>query len=347
MEEVVAGLSAAQLGLGHRVEVVTLSRAITDGSALPEGAWGGVPYRRVERLGPRAWPWARGLVERVRGADLVHVHGVDGLLDLLLATRRWHGARVGVSTHGAYLHTGRWRAAKQLWLRSGTRLALRAADAVWFDSELDRSALRPAGAEGEVIPNGVRIEPFLALPRRPEPGRWLVHGRVDVHKGTDDLIEVVAALGDRGPRRVVVAGAEATPGLIRSLETLARRRGVGETFRFLGPVSEQALLDQLQRAERAVYPSRYEGFGVAVVEAMAAGIAPIVSDIPAHRELVTLPAEGAVVDLRDVPGAVARLAALPVGGSEAPRLRAARFGWEQVVERWEQAYRAALGAVLR
>jgi alpha-1,3-mannosyltransferase len=350
MESAVGGLAGALAKRGHDVRVVTLDRAISDGRPLPRGDWLSVPYLRVPRWGPRRWPFARGLLDAVRGVDVIHVHGVDGLLDELVATRRGHRARIGVSTHGGYLHTERHLLLKRAWLRTGTRLTLRAVDAVWFSSAADRGAFAPSGARGAVIADGVDVEAFAGVERHPEPGRWLVLGRLDVHKGLFDLLATLRALlrVDPRPFRVDIVGPEAAPGLRARLQSAARSLGLGRRVAFHGSAQLSAIRSALARAELALFPSRYEGFGVAVVEAMAAGVPPVVSAIPAFDALVLPGTDGWRVDFRRPMDAARALASLrevdqrPV--ATAARRSAESYGWDRRVLIWEQAYQAVLGS---
>ncbi len=345
MESAVHGLARAQVGLGHAVTVVTLARG-PDGAALPEATHEGVAYRRIRRVGPRRYPFGAGLARALRGAELVHAHGLDGLADQAVATRPWHGAPVGISTHGGYFHTARQRRLKAAWLRTLTALTLARADAVWFTSEADRARLAPSGARGEVLLNGVDVARFAALPRRPEPGRWVVPGRVDVHKGHVDLLDALGILRwrDDTPFRVDIVGPIVSPRLEAVLR--ARIEGLGLTARvFLhGAVDDAGLDALLLRAELALFPSRYEGFGLALVEAMAAGLPVIARDIPPFRALVE---EGGWLLPMDDPEALAdtlarlRTADLSARGARA-RQEAAAHGWAHRVHDYERAYARVL-----
>lgn len=334
IEAVIDGLSAVQARAGHDVRIVTVAPGVARSTTA------GVPIVRLRRVGPRAWPLALGLGRALADVDVVHVHGIDGLLDQALAVRP-PGARVGVSTHGGYLHTPRARLLKALWLRSGTRIALAQADAVWFTSEADRAALAPAGAAGRVVPDGVDLGRVAGLVRRPEPGRWLVPGRVDVHKGIDDLIDALAARPDV-PWTLRVVGRPASATLVRGLRARAADRGVGDRVVVVGEVDDDVLRDELARAEVAILPSRHEGFGLALVEAMAAGVLVVARPIAAHAEHV---ADGEDGHLAPIDGAlaprVAAWAADPRRGAReaAARRSAARWSWEAVAPAWEAAYR--------
>jgi alpha-1,3-mannosyltransferase len=340
MEAMVDGLSAAQRAVGHDVRIVTLGA----------GRWvtaAGVPVVGLRRVGPRRWPFAVGLRAALAGAEVVHVHGIDGLADQAL-TLRPDGAAVGISTHGGYLHTRRDWAVKQAWLRTGTRWSLRRADAIWFTSDADRRALAPAGLRGEVVPDGValgRSRVVRAL-RAPVAGRLIALGRVDVHKGIDRLLR---ALAEPAAARleVDVVGPCASEALRGELGALAERLGVAARVRFRGALPAAAIDALLACAEAAVFPSRAEGFGLALVEAMAAGVPCVVQPIPAFVEKVRDGVDGLVVDF-DEAASAARvlatlgdrdLAALGAAGAEA----AEAWSWERVLPAWERAYAAIRG----
>lgn len=348
MEAVIGGLASALVRRGHDVRVLTLDRAPDGPARLPGGVYGGVVYERLPRLGPARYPFTVGLAPRLRGAEIVHVHGVDGLLHQALAARGPAGPRIGVTPHGAFLHTRRSWMIKQIWLRTGAAAALRAADAVWYTSDAERTALAPAGVGGTILPDGVDVARFADLQRSPEAGRWLVLGRVDVHKGLDLLIDrlgAVAARDDR-PFKLRVVGPEAAPGLVDDLRRRAVARGIGHRVSFVGALDAEALRMELARCELALFPSRFEAFGLALVEAMAAGVPVVVNDIPAFRERVVDGETGWIVDFArsDAARRLRRLRGGLPARNEAAVAAAAPFGWDRRVEAWEAAYRALLGA---
>jgi alpha-1,3-mannosyltransferase len=334
MEAVLAGVLARQAAQGHRATLVT-------GAAGP--ASGG-----VVRLSMRGWGPARALVglrEALVGADVVHVHGVDGLLAQAAATRP-AGARLVVSTHGGFFHQAPDSAARAALLRL-LRPGLACADAVWFSSEADAARFGAAGVTGEVVPNGVDVA--SAPPHAPVPGRWVVPGRVDHHKGHLALLRALAghagALG--GPWVLDVVGAVSDPALLRRLRAAVRALGLTDRVTFHGAVDRASWWRALATAELAWFPSTYEGFGVAVVEAMAAGAPVVVQPIAAHRLLVQPGRTGAWLDLqRPLPDFAERVReARAAGGAwgAAGREAASRWSWASVGPLWDAALARVVG----
>ena len=340
METMIHGLARAQAAAGHRVEVITLQYALDDGRGLPHVDHEGVRYRRLPRVGPKRYPFAYGLRRAVSGADLVHVHGLDGLADRLVRTAE--RPLVGISTHGGYLHSRRnWRM-KQAMLRTVTRQTLWLAESVWFTSEVDKAALAPAGVSGQVVRNGVDLTAFSSVERGPIRGRWVVVGRVDRHKGLDRLFDTLIHV----PPSVNVDVIGPDAGTRAGLETLLERHGLVDRVRFRGELSPSEIALALASAELAVFPSRHEAFGIAVVEAMAAGTPVVVSDIPAHRALVEPERTGFVLDFDDHRAAAAALTEI-AGRAESVSAEARRaaqaHSWENRLAEWDRAYVELLG----
>ena len=93
-------------------------------------------------------------------------------------------------------------------------------------------------------------------------------------------------------------------------------------------------------------PSEYEGFGIAVLEAMATGTPVVANGIDAHRELIEPGVNGLLVDFADAGnalGAVVNALQLPppdvAALGDQARAAAARFAWDRVVDQVEQVYR--------
>lgn len=105
------------------------------------------------------------------------------------------------------------------------------------------------------------------------------------HKNLPALIAALAELKSLGFPRLVLALAGPRGRGTRAVESAARRLGVGEQVIILGEVADRDLAWLYNSAALLVHPSKAEGFGLPVLEAMAAGCPVVASDIPALREL--------------------------------------------------------------
>jgi len=209
----------------------------------------------------------------------------------------------------------------------------------------DLKALHPeVSAPVVVAPLAVSEEFFHAAPT-PVPGmpaRYLLHvGNREVHKNTGLVLRAFAELARVRPDLHLVMSGAGVPGEAERIAEL------GITDRtHLVKVSDAHLPSLYRNAAAFVFPSRYEGFGLPVLEAMAAGCPVVVSSTPALVEVVDDAAE--VVDPDDLDGLVQVLGRIlddPAVGSALARAgvsRARDFSWRRTAELTRIAYDEAM-----
>lgn len=128
-------------------------------------------------------------------------------------------------------------------------------------------------------------------------------------------------------------------------------RGLTDRVRVTGFVPDEDLVALYQGAMLFLFPSRYEGFGLPALEAMAAGVPVVASDRASIPEVVG-PA-GVLLDperMLEWQNAVRSLSADPARREQlarAGRERACGFRWDLTAERTVEAYRRALGDSFR
>jgi glycosyltransferase-like protein len=150
------------------------------------------------------------------------------------------------------------------------------------------------GIRATVIPNGVDSVRFAAAAGpagaadrrrwRSRFGRYVVTvGGIEPRKGSLELLSAYAPLDGV---RLVIAGGETLfdyRDYRRSWESAAARLGVDPVV--LGPVDDASLPSLVAAADVFAFPSVKEGFGLAPLEALAAGVPLVVSDLPVFREV--------------------------------------------------------------
>jgi glycosyltransferase involved in cell wall biosynthesis len=183
-----------------------------------------------------------------------------------------------------------------------------------------------------------------APPTSPGPGRTILYvGRSDPYKNLFGLVEAFAAARARcrEPLRLVIVG----PRDPRYPEPAQRALtlGVGAAVTWAGYLHDDALVAAYQQADVLAMPSRYEGFGFPVLEAMACGTPVVCSDIPTHREIAGDAAMFAnpesTPELADALVRVLTDAALRRALAAQGLARAARFTWAATAARTLAVYR--------
>lgn len=186
-----------------------------------------------------------------------------------------------------------------------------------------------------VIPCGVDVAEFA--PRsliRPEQSLLYV-GRMVRHKRIDLLIEAFSRVAREFPDlklKLVGPGAER-----ENLQQLATARGVADRVVFIDTLVGEPLQEEYRRSTAFVLPSEIEGFGMVLIEAMAAGI-PVIARRSRHSAAASVITDGVnglvFTELEDLVQAIRRLcrdpdlrAHLVAGGAETAR----RYDWDSTI----------------
>lgn len=177
---------------------------------------------------------------------------------------------------------------------------------------------------------------LIPVPRRPATGRLrILHvGNLHPIKGLDVLLEAVSALSFV-PFGLEVAGSASDKAFVRRLETMMDRP-LREKVRFLGAVPPQEMGALYRRADVLAVPSRYEGYGIALIEAMGFGIPVIAGQEGGAGELVTHGREGFLVTPGDHAAVARHIHALANDELRAKMGRYARQRWEKLPT-WEES----------
>jgi glycosyltransferase involved in cell wall biosynthesis len=270
-----------------------------------------------------------------RDVDLVHVHSyhaacgfaaMRGFVAPVVFTPHYHGdghSPQAVALHRVYRFVG--------------RILFRAARAVICVSSAERDAVVgdfPATAgRTHVVPNGVDTEAVRSA--RPFPGQprtILSLGRLEPYKRVAVLLRAVPMMPADTQLVVVGQGSQHD-----ELVQLADRLGVADRVRFLGMIDTGEVHRWLRTASALVSLSEHEAFGMAPVEAAAAGARVVLSDIPAHREIIANHLTGVACLVEPDPAAVA--AAVTEQLATANRIEVDVPDWGRIAEQTIEVYR--------
>jgi alpha-1,3-mannosyltransferase len=352
MEKIAQGLAENLLQRGHQCDVVTLDTSFEDGSSYPPYELkNGVNIFRVPFKGSKRYPIAPRVARFVSRYDIVHVHGVDFLLDWIVLNKPRHKKPIVLSTHGGIFHTNFGFGLKKLWFHTMTRNTLRGVDRVLASSEHDLALFERISERCELARNAVDLSGYKHLKNKPNPGQWVCVGRVDVHKGIANLLHTLAALKKRDPRpfKMHIIGPVVADGLLEKLVHQRKTLGLEKEVHFEGRVEFKALHSLVQGAELALFPSEYEAFGISVVEAMGAGVLPVLNDIEPFRHFVQPGKNGFLADFSNAESAAKTLSAARdcskrqrAALCKAAKEKALEYDWEATVSRFESLYHTVL-----
>jgi glycosyltransferase-like protein len=229
------------------------------------------------------------------------------------------------------------------------------------------------GVDADVVPNGVDLPRFSAPPPASATGAlrarvgatnrflWLTVGGFEPRKGSDHLVRALAAAGGGGRSSgggggamLAVVGGHSfqdhrpyRQAVLDSLPGLGLE--LGRDVVLLGTVPDDELAACYHAADGFVFPSISEGWGLVVLEAMAAGLPVVATDIPVFREYLTpgldslLVAPGDDAALAGAMTTVSRDAAVRRQLTAGGRAVAERYGWDASARRHLEVYRSLPG----
>lgn len=197
-----------------------------------------------------------------------------------------------------------------------------------------------------VIPMGADLTDFFTPAAQPARSRdeILFVGRLAREKGADILLAALPRILQRWPQaRLTLIGDG--PEKV-SLRDTARRFGLEQCVSFLGALPQAALAEHYRRAALLVLPSRREGFGLVLAEALGCGCPVVAADLPAVRELLDGEDGGRLFRAEDVEALAAAVLALladPAAAAELARRGRARVlelcDWHVVARRYDSMLR--------
>ena len=330
----IAGLADRQRAAGHDVEVVTAF----DGNGRP---W--------QRARPSAIARTSDVV-RAGAFDVVHVH--SSLFSPLALGVAASSSRAGLPTV-VTAHS----------LVSRYEPVLRGLDALtrwtrwpvaWTAvSELAAAPLRRLVGDGtavSVLPNATDLDRWRVSPTPRDPECVVVASvlRLAARKRPMALVRALRLARASVPGNIALHAVVVGDGPQRGrLERYCARHGMGKWVHFTGPLSHDAIRCLYRRADLFVNPGVLESFGIAALEARAAGLPVVAMRDSGVTEFVAHGRSGLLVDSDPMlAGAIATLAS---DANFRARIAAYNrrvtpsFDWSSALERTERAYMRAAG----
>lgn len=317
----------------------------------------GVVFRYFSRSVPGSWkfswPMTRWLWANAGAYDVVHVHALFSYATIPGCRAAAHVPvpyvlrPLGTLSDWSLGHR-RWKKRPYYALLERSHLAMASAIHVTSEAEATDVTRLGYGPRARVIPLGVTVGDRPVRRTRvangSEPLRLVFLSRLHEKKNVPLLLRAVAdAANANRPIELTVAG-DGAPGYRAHLTALADQLGLGDTVSFVGHVDGAAKDRILAEADCFVLPSAHENFGLAVAEALAAGLPTIVTPNVALSREIQAAGAGVVTEatITAVASAIAWAAEHPAAllemGDRAWQLARSELSWERTCHRLATLY---------
>lgn len=316
--------------MGHRVHVLTYShKEGTDAADVHMvDTWSRMRGFSFIKNAPKL---GSSIIED-NDIEVIHSHfaAPPGYVGNILGKK--HGLPNVLTVHGSDINFMSSKIAKRMYV---SKALSGASHIICVSKDLAGRVETKTSAPVTYIPNGVDTSEFYPSD---DPKEYILYvGALTSNKRVDEIID---ALEGTGEKLVIAGDGPEKPRLM----WLARQRGVDATF--TGYTTEVPSL--MHKAKILVQPSKEEGFGLTVLEAMASGVPAIARKLPALEEIVTNEENGLLFPcykvfkkqldtLRTDEELQKRL-------SEAGLRTASEFSWKYVASKTADIYKDVTGA---
>lgn len=295
-----------------------------------------------------------GMLKHIRGVDLVHAHGYGHFPTYLAPFCKLRKIPVVITTHS---DIGGFSLRKKFFDAVVPKITLRYASRIIALSNHEKASLITRGVPSEaitIIPNGVDTDEFARKNTyRSVNSRdskvILYFGRIDFQqKGLDILVRALARLVRERNLDIKLRLIGPDCGDLSRLEEMARKLAVETRVEYLGPLPRRELVRNMHEANVFVLPSRFEPFGISLLEAMAAEIPVVASRVGGVPEIVQEGVTGLLFEPENdesLADRVEQVLTIESYGSELARnalLSLHKYSWRTIARDTLKVYRETL-----
>ncbi|MHA1583357.1 MAG: glycosyltransferase [Candidatus Baldrarchaeia archaeon] len=312
---------------------------------------------------------ALGMISEMRknleNFDVVHVHFGRQLYDIyigLIAPKL--GVPYVVQAHGCLPKIGKRKMLKSIFdTFFGKKILMKSAKAIAL-SKVEAEQYRSMGVPEEkiaIIPNGIDLSEYAELPPKgsfkkkfniSEDKKIILYlGRIHRMKGLDFLVKAYAYLiKSMNYRNAVLVIAGPDDGYLTKIRSVVQNLGISNSVLFTGLISEKYKIRAYVDADVVVNVEPFNIYGLVPLEAAACSTPVIVSKTNAISEIVNAGKFGYSVEYGDIVSLAATLRNILDDEELADNLGKngrgyifRNFGWNKIVEKYEQVYEEVVG----
>jgi len=313
-----------------------------------------VPASRIPKFNYQIAPKLISLLLK-ENPDIIHAHGYQVFTtDAALMASKIKKAPLVLTLHG--FPRGFEKPANKAYFNLIGKETLKKAKKIISVSHMVAREFKAIGVPEEkmaIIPNGIDLEEYKQLPMgdvfrkrldiEENEKIVLTIGRLEKIKGFQYLIRALPSIIKKvGSTKLVIAGPDFNYGA--KLKKLAEETNVQDNVIFYGSINGKEKFEAFSAANIVAVPSLYEGFGMLLLEAMAAGKPLVATNTGAAPEIIQNGKNGILANLgnvEDLAGKVIKLLSddqLMYLISQESRKTVEAFNWEKISEHIHKLY---------
>jgi alpha-1,3-mannosyltransferase len=279
VEDVINNLCIELRKKGHISDVLTINKV--DGRKLKaKDSKGKTKIFRIPFLDLKYYKISAIPFSLLKKYDIIHIHSLGFLSDMILLTKFIHKKKIIISTNGGIFHTKNISGLKSLYFYIIERLLLKNADKIIAISNNDKKKF-----DG-ITKNIVMIEPGFSAPEpkgKKEKTTFLTVGRLSQNKNIERLIDVFAGL--KKDYKLEIVGRD-FDNLLQTLKRKIKYNKLENKIKIITDADDLTLSKLYSKSEYFVSASKYEGFGIGGIEGMHYNCKAILNNIPTFKEFV-------------------------------------------------------------
>lgn len=224
--------------------------------------------------------------------DIIHIHGFGfPQHDILLPFLKLKSAKLICTPHGPFMALPNYSFPARIYKKiynAFLKIINRFYDVVIEVNPFQKSWMKNSGVSPEKIkflPNGINNSCFAKIPKSKLKkiekkfnlsGKFIISylGRIQDYKGLEQIIKVLPEI-KKSEKNILFLAMGDDAGDMKRLKKLAKSLGVEKNVLFTGKVTDDEKISLLELSEIFSFPSQWEAFGIATLEAMARGNAVI------------------------------------------------------------------------
>ena len=288
--------------------------------SVPQEGWNTFYFRKQTEFYKVSWPFRRWVQQHAPDYDLVHIHALFSFTSNCAARAARRAAVPYIIRPLGVLNSwgmeNRRRLLKSFSFRFIEQPILRHAVAMHYTSYAEQIEAEQSGvtAPALVVPLGIDVGEYQKLPgpeqffeRFPEAaGRQVVLflSRLDAKKGLDLLLQAFAKVHVHFPQSVLVIAGSGEESYVSRLRAQAQQLGLAEEIVWTGFLAGADRLSAIAATTAFALPSYSENFGIALVEALAAGLPCVTTegvavseDVREHDAGLVVPCDASAIAL--------------------------------------------------